>query len=195
MRLRSPARLMLSLLMVAALSVPGVSLAANRASASKHRTPAKRKTVAANQRSAIHTVAAKSAKPTGRTARAGGKGTAATGSKASATAKGKSGKRTRRTSKRQKGQMVPTSDRISEIQQALAKDGSFNCEPTGRWDDGTLDAMRRFQEGHGLNPTGKLDAKTLQQLGLGSSTAGLAPPAPAASSLTAQKPAQTASRQ
>ena len=38
--------------------------------------------------------------------------------------------------------------------------------------------MKQFQETHGLNPTGKLDAKTLQQLGLGSSIAGMAPPAP-----------------
>jgi peptidoglycan hydrolase-like protein with peptidoglycan-binding domain len=92
--------------------------------------------------------------------------------------------------------VAPTADRISQIQQALAKDGSFTGEPTGKWDDATVDAMRRFQEAHGLNPTGKLDAKTLQQLGLGSSTTGLAPPMPAANSSSANlKSAQTASRQ
>jgi peptidoglycan hydrolase-like protein with peptidoglycan-binding domain len=39
--------------------------------------------------------------------------------------------------------------------------------------------MKKFQGAHGLNPSGKLDAKTLQQLGLGSQTAGIAPPTPA----------------
>jgi peptidoglycan hydrolase-like protein with peptidoglycan-binding domain len=42
--------------------------------------------------------------------------------------------------------------------------------------------MKRFQESHGLNPSGKLDAKTLQKLGLGSQTAGIAPPMPPVSS-------------
>jgi peptidoglycan hydrolase-like protein with peptidoglycan-binding domain len=41
-----------------------------------------------------------------------------------------------------------------------------------------VDAVRKFQAAHGLNASGKLDAKTLQQLGLGSSTAGVAPPTP-----------------
>src|SRR5579885_2692908 len=77
---------------------------------------------------------------------------------------------------RVRGQQAPTTDRIAEIQSALAKDGSYAGEPTGKWDSTTVEAMRRFQAGHGLNPTGKLDALTLQKLGLGSSTAGVAPP-------------------
>ena len=87
----------------------------------------------------------------------------------------KSSKRFRR---RERGQKAPTSDRITEIQQALAKDGSYSRTPNGKWDDSTQDALRKFQESHGLNPTGKLDAKSLQLLGLGSSTAGLASPSP-----------------
>jgi hypothetical protein len=39
--------------------------------------------------------------------------------------------------------------------------------------------MKKFQGAHGLTPSGKLDAKTLQQLGLGSQTAGIAAPTPA----------------
>jgi peptidoglycan hydrolase-like protein with peptidoglycan-binding domain len=73
---------------------------------------------------------------------------------------------------------VPTSDRIAEIQQALAKNGSYTGTPNGKWDDSTQEALRKFQESHGLNPTGKLDAKSLQQLGLGSSITGVAPPLP-----------------
>jgi hypothetical protein len=38
--------------------------------------------------------------------------------------------------------------------------------------------LSKFQVANGLAPTGKLDALTLQKLGLGSETAGLAPPTP-----------------
>ena len=78
--------------------------------------------------------------------------------------------------KKDKGQTAPTSDRITEIQQALAKDGSYSAAPTGKWDDNTVDAMRKFQTTHALNPSGKLDALTLEKLGLGSTTAGVAEP-------------------
>lgn len=91
-------------------------------------------------------------------------------------------KKSSRRSRRPRGQKAPTPDRISEIQQALAKDGSFTGKPNGKWDASTTEATRKFQEAHGLNPTGKLDAKTLQQLGLGSSTAGVAPPVPSTTS-------------
>jgi peptidoglycan hydrolase-like protein with peptidoglycan-binding domain len=59
-----------------------------------------------------------------------------------------------------------------------------------------VEAMRKFQDAHGLNPSGKLDAKTLQQLGLGSQTAGVAAPLPPTSSTsTGTRPTQTARRQ
>jgi peptidoglycan hydrolase-like protein with peptidoglycan-binding domain len=92
----------------------------------------------------------------------------------SSRAAGKSSRRSRR----QPGQKAPTSDRVSEIQAALAKDGSFSGMPNGKWDDETTQAMRRFQAAHGLNPSGKLDALSLQKLGLGSQTAGVAAPTP-----------------
>ena len=72
--------------------------------------------------------------------------------------------------------MAPTSDRITEIQQALAKDGSYSAAPSGKWDDNTVGAMKKFQTTHALNPSGKLDALTLEKLGLGSTTAGVAEP-------------------
>lgn len=90
------------------------------------------------------------------------------------TASKKSGKH----SKKVKGQAAPTPERISEIQEALAKKGVFAGTPTGKWDDSTVDAMKHFQTGNGLTPTGKLDALTLQKLGLGSETAGIAAPTP-----------------
>jgi peptidoglycan hydrolase-like protein with peptidoglycan-binding domain len=91
-------------------------------------------------------------------------------------------KSTKKATRRERGQKAPAPERISEIQTALAKDGSFGGKPSGKWDPTTIDAMKKFQESHGLNPSGKLDAKTLQKLGLGSQTAGLAPPMPPVSS-------------
>jgi peptidoglycan hydrolase-like protein with peptidoglycan-binding domain len=93
-------------------------------------------------------------------------------------------KRSSKRLKREKGQQAPTSERVAEIQQALAKDGSLTEAPGGKWDDSTVEAVKRFQAGHGLNPTGKLDALTLQKLGLGSQTAGVAAPLPSISSST-----------
>ncbi|MGB2668284.1 MAG: peptidoglycan-binding domain-containing protein, partial [Candidatus Acidiferrum sp.] len=69
-------------------------------------------------------------------------------------------------------------ERISEIQESLAKKGVLAGTPSGKWDDSTVDAVKQFQASDGLTPSGKLDALTLQKLGLGSETAGLAPPTP-----------------
>lgn len=105
-------------------------------------------------------------------------------------------KSTKKTTRRERGQKVPGTERISEIQTALSKDGSFSGKPSGKWDASTVDAMKRFQEAHGLNPSGRLDAKTLQKLGLGSQTAGLAPPMPPVSSSSlATRPSPTPPRQ
>ena len=104
----------------------------------------------------------------------------------------KSSKRSRR---RERGQKAPTPDRISEIQEALAKDGSYGGKPNGKWDESTQDALRKFQESHGLNPTGKLDAKSLQQLGLGAPTAGVAAPLPSTTSSKLTPPSTQASQQ
>ncbi len=99
---------------------------------------------------------------------------AASSKKSAAKPSGKASKKARK----QPGQKAPTNDRITEIQTALARDGSFRGSPTGKWDEDTTEAMRRFQAGHGLHPNGKLDAPTLQRLGLGSQTAGIAAPTP-----------------
>ena len=79
---------------------------------------------------------------------------------------------------RQKVQMAPTSARISEIQSALAAQGSYKGQPNGKWDAATTQAMKDYQSAHGLTATGKLDALTLQRLGLGSEIAGRAAPLP-----------------
>jgi peptidoglycan hydrolase-like protein with peptidoglycan-binding domain len=77
---------------------------------------------------------------------------------------------------RAKMQMAPTADRIKEIQSALAASESYKGEPTGKWDDSSVAAMKHFQQVNGLNPSGKLDALSLQKLGLGSDTAGRGAP-------------------
>jgi len=105
----------------------------------------------------------------------------------------KRGKRSARkaSSKRSKrrrghrGQKAPTRERIEQIQMALAREGFYGAEPTGKWDTTTTEAMKRFQAVHGLNPTGKLNALSLQKLGLGSEIAGRAAPRPPAPSLPA----------
>ena len=115
---------------------------------------------------------------------------------ASAASKSRLKKSSKHSKRRERGQTAPAPERISEIQQALGKDGSFAGTPNGKWDDSTVGAMKKFQAGHGLNPSGKLDALTLQKLGLGSQTAGVAAPMPplTTSSLGA-KAAQSAQRQ
>jgi peptidoglycan hydrolase-like protein with peptidoglycan-binding domain len=91
-----------------------------------------------------------------------------------------SSKSKKKTKPKVHGQTAPTPDRIREIQTALNREGALDREPTGKWDDTTTDAMKKFQGNHGLNPTGKIDAGTLNKLGLGSDTAGKGAPVPVA---------------
>jgi peptidoglycan hydrolase-like protein with peptidoglycan-binding domain len=110
----------------------------------------------------------------------------------SAAGKSRVKKSSKHSKRRERGQKAPAPERISEIQQALAKDGSFTGTPNGKWDDSTAAAMRKFQGSHGLTPTGKLDALTLQKLGLGSQTAGVAAPMPPIPSSSIQTKAEQA---
>ena len=76
------------------------------------------------------------------------------------------------------GQKAPLADRISEIQSALAREGYYKAGPTGKLDSNTVAALEKFQSDNGLDANGKLDAPTLQKLGLGSDIAGVAAPKP-----------------
>ena len=84
----------------------------------------------------------------------------------------------RRKSSRQSTQKEPTSDRITEIQSALARGGYLESDPNGKWDSNTVAAMQKFQSSNGLEVNGKLDALSLQKLGLGSDIAGVSAPKP-----------------
>jgi peptidoglycan hydrolase-like protein with peptidoglycan-binding domain len=119
-----------------------------------------------------------------------------TGTKSSTSGKSHHSSKKTRAKAREKGQKAPTPERITEIQQALGKEGAFEGMPNGKWNDATVDAMRKFQTAHGLNPSGKLDAPTLQKLGLGSQIAGVAAPVPPLNSTSRLTGApQTAQRQ
>jgi peptidoglycan hydrolase-like protein with peptidoglycan-binding domain len=63
-------------------------------------------------------------------------------------------------------QMEPTPERYREIQQALIDRGFLDGEPSGKWDERTVEAWKRFEESAGLPVDGKLDAKALIALGL-----------------------------
>ncbi len=69
--------------------------------------------------------------------------------------------------RRRRAALRPGPDRIEEIQQALVKSGYLSAEPTGRWDDQTREAMRRYQADNGFPVTGLPEAKSLMKLGLG----------------------------
>ena len=100
-------------------------------------------------------------------------------SPASSKKKKSSSKKSRR-SWREPTQKAPTPERISEIQSSLARGGYYQGDPNGKWDSNTVAAMQKFQSANGLDPSGKLDATSLQKLGLGSGIAGVSAPKQAA---------------
>jgi peptidoglycan hydrolase-like protein with peptidoglycan-binding domain len=176
-RLRPTHLILLSLLILSSGVWPSLTSAQTTAKNSTKKktatTPSSQGKTATNSSSHAKTAAATS----GHSKNAA---TTSTSSHSKSIATGSShGKATKRTSsRRQSGQKAPTPERVSEIQQALAKDGSFSGAPNGKWDNSTVEAMKKYQSAHGLNPSGKLDARTLQRLGLGSQTAGIAAPTP-----------------
>jgi Putative peptidoglycan binding domain len=64
-------------------------------------------------------------------------------------------------------QLQPTEQRYKEIQGALAAKGYLQGEPTGQWNQESVEALRRFQVDQKLEPTGKIDSLSLIALGLG----------------------------
>jgi peptidoglycan hydrolase-like protein with peptidoglycan-binding domain len=68
-------------------------------------------------------------------------------------------KKRKKTAAKPKGQKTPTADRIREIQTALQKDGSYQGEPNGKWDDATVEAMKKFQDKNGLRKNRRAHAE------------------------------------
>jgi len=71
------------------------------------------------------------------------------------------------------------------------REGYYQGEPSGKWDEASVAAMKQFQAAKGLAPTGKLEALSLQKLGLGSPVTGLAPPEPRPAPAADPQPAAT----
>jgi len=67
---------------------------------------------------------------------------------------------------------MPT-ERATQIQTALIKQGYLTGEPTGRWDDQTVSAMQKLQGDNGWQTKITPDSRALIKLGLG--PAGAAP--------------------
>lgn len=96
----------------------------------------------------------------------------------SASTRKSTAKTTRQRTSRRVGQQAPTRERYAEIQQALIAHGYLNSPATGVWGPESVEALRRFQQDHSLEPSGKLNALTLIALGLGPNRAShLRPPA------------------
>jgi hypothetical protein len=64
-------------------------------------------------------------------------------------------------------QTLPDADRSREIQSALKTQGYLSGEPSGKWDAATSAAFAKYQQDHGVKATGKPDARSLINLGLG----------------------------
>ncbi|HEY1337403.1 MAG TPA: peptidoglycan-binding domain-containing protein, partial [Bryobacteraceae bacterium] len=80
-------------------------------------------------------------------------------------------------------QMQPTPDRYKDIQNALAAKGYLRPEEaTGKWEDNSVEALKRFQGEQNIEATGKINSLSLIALGLGPKheSTGAAPPPPAA---------------
>jgi len=99
-------------------------------------------------------------------------------SASTSTAKSSKHKKSRKSSRSTKMRLpkAPTPDRISEIQSALSRGGYYDGEPTGKWDSKTVSALQNFQSANNLDVSGKIDAPSLQKLGLGSDIAGVSAP-------------------
>jgi len=91
-------------------------------------------------------------------------------------------------------QLHPDPDRYRQIQQALADRGYFKGQVNGQWNEDSVDALKRFQTDQRLDADGKINALTLNGLGLGAKhdgTSAATVPLSAANSGTTADPAAT----
>lgn len=66
-----------------------------------------------------------------------------------------------------RGQQAIDGERARQIQAALVREHYMNGEPSGRWDDSTQLAMRRYQADQGWQSKSIPDSRALIRLGLG----------------------------
>jgi peptidoglycan hydrolase-like protein with peptidoglycan-binding domain len=70
-------------------------------------------------------------------------------------------------SRKPRGQMAIDGERASQIQAALVREHYMAGEPSGKWDDSTQAAMRRYQADQGWQSKSIPDSRALIRLGLG----------------------------
>lgn len=116
----------------------------------------RKQSAAPRQRGRLH------AAPSGHAAAA--KGAKSSGRKGAAAARGRSKSAPPPVPR---GQQAPAPDRVKEIQQALIQRGYLKGEPSGQWNQDSVDALRRFQEDQKMEASGKLSSLALIHLGLG----------------------------
>jgi peptidoglycan hydrolase-like protein with peptidoglycan-binding domain len=76
-----------------------------------------------------------------------------------------SSKKSRKT--RARGQKNIDGERARQIQEALVREHYMTASPTGKWDDATQQAMRRYQAAQGWQSKSVPDSRALIRLGLG----------------------------
>ena len=84
----------------------------------------------------------------------------------SSTPKKKHSKKSKKSS-RARGQKAIDSERTLQIQEALIREHYLDGKPSGKWDDATQAAMRRYQADHGWQNKTVPDSRALIKLGLG----------------------------
>lgn len=70
-------------------------------------------------------------------------------------------------SRRIRGQQAIDPERATQIQQALIREHYLTGNPTGKWDDATVAAMRKYQADQGWQTKLMPDSRALKKLGLG----------------------------
>lgn len=70
-------------------------------------------------------------------------------------------------SRKPKGQQAIDGERCREIQEALGREHYLSGQPSGKWDDSTQQAMRRYQADQGWQNKSVPDSRALIRLGLG----------------------------
>jgi hypothetical protein len=88
-----------------------------------------------------------------------------------------------------RGQQKIDAERARTIQGALVREHYLSGEPTGKWDQASEDAMRRYQSDHGWQTKEVPDSRALISLGLGPSKDHLLNPGSAMTSAPEAPPA------
>ena len=85
-------------------------------------------------------------------------------------------RKSKKSKKSKRGQQAIDTSRTREIQQALIEQHYMDGEPSGKWDDTTQAALRKYQGDHGWQTKTVPDSRALIGLGLGPSKEGLLNP-------------------